>query len=154
MLTWQDCVATAECRLSLDCENVCNVVEVINLFYFIFDEGPNDDWTKELFSISILQQFVAKSIELCKQSQEKLLQLMVVSWVNETWKHGIIYSRSEVNNNSYFCVPHLISVIPEQIVWLLPGVPDDTGEVESAASLHMNLPTSHYLCSRHWNWEE
>ena len=48
MLTWQDCVATAECRLSLDCENVCNVVEVINLFYFIFDEGPNDDWTKEL----------------------------------------------------------------------------------------------------------
>ena len=84
MLTWQDCVATAECRLSLDCENVCNVVEVINLFYFIFDEGPNDDWTKELFYISILQQFVAKSIELCKQSQEKLLQLMVVSWVNET----------------------------------------------------------------------
>ena len=34
---------------------------------------------KSYFYISILQQFVAKSIELCKQSQEKLLQLMVVS---------------------------------------------------------------------------
>ena len=39
MVVWLN----AKCRLSLDCENVCKVVEVINLFYFIFDEGPNDD---------------------------------------------------------------------------------------------------------------
>lgn len=35
MVVWLN----AECRLSLDCENVCKVVEVINLFYFIFDGG-------------------------------------------------------------------------------------------------------------------
>ena len=110
---------------------------------------------KSYFPFLYFNSLWQKSMELCKQSQEKLLQLMVVSGVNETWKHGIICSR-DPRWRSIFILTHfiflslyLISVIPEKIMWLLPRVPDNTGEIESASRLHMNLPTSHYLRSRH-----
>ena len=73
-----------ECRLSLDCEDFCKVVEVINLFYFIFDGGLMMTEQKSYFTVVYCNSLWQKSIELCKQSQEKLLQLMVVSRVNET----------------------------------------------------------------------
>ena len=147
-------------RLSLDYKNVCKVVEVINLFYLALMRGLMMTEQKSYFPFLYFNSLWQKSMELCKQSQEKLLQLMVVSRVNETWKHGIICSRDLrwrsilISTHFIFVSIYLISVIPEKIVWLLPGVPDNTGEIESAACLHMNLPASHYLRSRHWNWEE
>ena len=41
-------------------------------------------------------------------------------------------------------------MIPEKVVRFLPGVPHHTGQVESAAQLHVNLSPSHDLGSGLW----
>lgn len=71
MIAWFN----AKRRLSLDYKNFCRVVKVINLFYFVFVEGPNDDWTKELFSISIFQQFVAKIYGTVQTESGKIIAI-------------------------------------------------------------------------------
>ena len=42
---------------------------------------------------------------------------------------------------------YLVAVVPEEVVWLLPGVPHNTGQVEGAAELNVDLSASHDLGS-------
>ena len=42
---------------------------------------------------------------------------------------------------------YLVAVVPEEVVWFLPGVPDHTGQVEGAAQLNVDLSASHDLGS-------
>ena len=42
---------------------------------------------------------------------------------------------------------YLVAVVPEEVVGFLPGVPHHTGQVESAAQLHVDLRAAHDLSS-------
>lgn len=96
---------------------------------------------KSYFTVLYCNSLWQKSIELCKQSQEKLLQLMVVSWVNETWKRNLYKIWGE---DEFWFSLNLSEWFLQKICPLIPRFCDT--RVDSEAS-----PGS--FSRRRWGWE-